>query len=402
MNARDRIVELVRVRAGDLLDNRSNWRRHPERQRAALRGLLAEVGYADALLARRDRGRLVLVDGHMRKSLDPDQVVPVLVLDVTEGEADKLLLALDPLAGLARPDPEALLALISRVSTRSEALAELIEGLSREAGLGLSRLLSDPEQIPVQVEPRTKPGDLVVVGNQRILCGDARSRADMRRLMARQRADMLLSDPPYGVSYVGKTKRALRIKGDEASGIEALLSAAFARAGEVLGQGAPIYLFSPSGEGFVVFGNAFLAQGWRLHQTLVWVKDVAVLGHGDYHYQHEPILYGYTPSEGRRGRGASGWYGGDGQRSVIEVPRPKSSADHPTAKPVELVRRLIANSSRRDQAVLDPFTGSGTTLVGCELLGRRGFGMEIDPAYCDVTVARLEALTGKRARRRLP
>ena len=132
----------------------------------------------------------------------------------------------------------------------------------------------------------------------------------------------------------------------------------------------------------------------------MWVKDVPVLGHGDYHYVHEPILYGYAPSERRRGRGAGGWYGGNGQRSVIEVPRPKASADHPTSKPVELVRRLIANSSRSGQAVLDPFVGSGTTLVACELLGRRGFGVELDTSYCDVAIARLEALTGVRARRR--
>ena len=259
MRARDRVAELVRVRAGDLADHPANWRRHPARQRAALRGLLSEVGYADALLARRDGDRLVLVDGHLRKSLDPDQVVPVLVLDVTEAEAEKLLLALDPLAGLARPDPEALARLIGRVRTESEGLADLIEGLAREARLGLSRLLTDPEEIPDEAEPRARPGDLFVVGEHRLLCGDARSGPDMRSLMAGERADLLVTDPPYGVGYVGKTKRALQIAGDEASGLQALLAAALARAGEVLAAGAPIYLYSPAGEGSVVFARAFLA-----------------------------------------------------------------------------------------------------------------------------------------------
>jgi DNA modification methylase len=400
MSARDRVIELVRVRAGDLAEHPSNWRRHPAHQRAALRGLLSEVGYADALIARRDADRLVLIDGHLRKSLDPDQVVPVLVLDVSEQEADKLLLALDPLAGLARPDPVALQDLIGRVRTQSDALAELIEGLARQARIGLSRMLTDPEQIPQAPEPRARPGDLFCIGSQRLLCGDARSRSDLRRLMGRATADLLVTDPPYGVGYVGKTKRALRIAGDEAGGLRALLDTAFARAGEVLRAGAPIYVFSPAGELSVVFAQAFCAQGWRLHQTIVWVKDVPVLGHADYHYRHEPILYGYVPSETSRGRGKAGWYGGDAQHSVIEVPRPKASADHPTQKPVELIRRLIANSSRSGQGVLDPFCGSGTTLVACELLGRRGFGVEIDPGYCDVALARLEALTGARANRR--
>ncbi len=400
MSVADRILELVRVRAGDLVDNESNWRRHPARQREALRGLLSEVGYADALLARREGERLVLVDGHLRKSLDPEQVVPVLVLDLTEEEADKLLLALDPLASLARPDPESLARLLARVSTQSDGLADLIEGLAREARAGLSRLLTDPEQIPEEAEPRTRPGDLFVVGEHRLLCGDARSGQDMARLMAGEAADLLLTDAPYGLGYVGKTKRALTIAGDEASGLRELLSSALARSGEVLAAGAPVYLFSPAGELSVVFVQAFLAQGWRLHQTLVWLKDTPVLGHADYLYVHEPIVFGYAPSRRRRGRGASGWYGGNAERSVIEVPRPKASADHPTTKPVELIRRLVANSSRSGQAVLDPFVGSGTTLVACELLGRRGFGMEIDPAYCDVALARLEAATGTRARRR--
>jgi len=122
-----------------------------------------------------------------------------------------------------------------------------------------------------------------------------------------------------------------------------------------------------------------------------------VLGHADYHYRHEPIAYGYTQGSGRRGRGAKGWYGGNSQCSVIEVPRPAASRDHPTMKPVELIRRCLLNSSKEGFRVLDPFCGSGSTLVACELMGRRGYGMEIEPSYCDVAVARFEALTGEKA-----
>jgi DNA modification methylase len=109
----------------------------------------------------------------------------------------------------------------------------------------------------------------------------------------------------------------------------------------------------------VVFLHAFLSQGWRLHQTLVWVKDSTVLGHGDYHYRHEPIAFGYVPGPGRWGRGANGWYGGNDQSSVIEVARPAASREHPTTKPVELIRRCLVNSTKEGDRVLDPFCGSG-------------------------------------------
>src|SRR5438094_10585893 len=137
---RDRVVDLLRVRASDLAPNPANWRRHPDRQRSALRGLLRQIGYADALLARRDGDRLVLVDGHLRQSLDPDQVVPVLVLDLDESEAEVLLLTLDPLAAMATPDPVALSDLLERVEASSAAVRELLASLARSAGLPMAPL----------------------------------------------------------------------------------------------------------------------------------------------------------------------------------------------------------------------------------------------------------------------
>jgi DNA modification methylase len=392
---RDRVVELVRVRAGDLAPHPANWRRHPERQRSALRALLRDIGYADALLARRQGDSLVLIDGHLRRSLDPEQMVPVLVVDLTDAEADTLLATLDPMSAWAETDPDALGALLDRVQTSSQAVADLLADLARGAGLPVRPVLSDPDEVPeLPAEPKTRPGDLWMVGNHRVLCGDATSEQEMARLMAGQRADALWTDPPYGVDYQGRTSRALRIAGDSPGGLGELLSAAFSRAGAVLAPGARIYVAHPAGPGSVVFLQAFLAQGWRLHQTLVWVKDHMVLGHGDYHYRHEPIAYGYAPGAGRWGRGAKGWYGGNDRSSVLEIPRPSASRDHPTVKPVELIRRCLANSTAEGDLVLDPFCGSGSTLVAAELLTLKGYGMEIDPAYCDVIVSRLEASTG--------
>jgi DNA modification methylase len=201
------------------------------------------------------------------------------------------------------------------------------------------------------------------------------------------------------VGYVGKTPRALRIANDQAPDLEEFLGRAFGAAGAVLCPGAAIYICHPAGPLQAVFLRAFSGQGWELRQSLVWVKDSLVLGHADYHWRHEPILYGFAPGPGRRGRGSKGWFGGNAQTSVFELPRPKASRDHPTMKPVELVRRCLLNSSQADDRILDPFAGSGTTLVAAELSGRRGFGVEIDPRYCDVALDRLAEVTGEKPRR---
>jgi DNA modification methylase len=391
------VVELVRIRAGDLVPNRANWRRHPAHQRAAVEGLLREIGYADALLARRDGDALILIDGHLRQSLDPDQVVPVLILDVSEAESETLLATLDPLAALAGSDTEAHAALLQRIESTDDEVRALLERLAREAGIA-PVLPPDPDDVPVSPPSRTQRGDLWVVGGHRLLCGDATEPSDMERLMAGERADVVWTDPPYGVNYVGKTSRAMKVAGDAPEGLRELLRRAFSAFDPVLSAGAAIYLCHQSGPGALEVLRAFTDQGWRLHQTLIWVKDTLVLGHTDYHYRHEPIAYGFAPGGGRRGRGGAGWYGGDAEDSILEVARPKASRQHPTMKPVELVIRCLRNSTRPGDRVLDPFGGSGTTLAAAQMLGRRGYAIELDPSYCDVAIARLEALTGVEAK----
>ena len=148
------------------------------------------------------------------------------------------------------------------------------------------------------------------------------------------------------------------------------------------------------------FCRAFVDVGWSFRQTIIWAKDAFVLGRSDYHYRHEPIVYGYKPGPGRLGRGGQGWFGGNNQSSLLEVPRPRSSRDHPTMKPPELVAVCLRNSSRRGEIVLDAFGGSGSTVIACEQLGRKARLIEIDPGYCDVVVSRWERLTGSRAVRR--
>jgi len=190
MEIRDRVVELRRVRAKDLIPNKKNWRRHPKVQTKTLRGLLDEIGIAAALLARElPDGRLQLVDGHLRSEMMPDELVPVLVLDLNEGEADKLLLTLDPLAGMATADSERLVALLDSVRTDDPAIQALLDDLRAQEGLLLGNLndLADPEpQIDKAEELRSKwgteAGQLWQAGPHRLVCGDSRDPDTIRRL----------------------------------------------------------------------------------------------------------------------------------------------------------------------------------------------------------------------------
>lgn len=256
--------------------------------------------------------------------------------------------------------------------------------------------LTDPNAVPAEAPAITKPGNLWILGDHRLLCGDSTKMNSVQAVLKGVRPCLVVTDPPYGVDYVGKTKDALTIKNDGSEGLLALLTDTFTHLSHVLDDGAAVYVCHPAGKLSAVFAAVF-ASTFRLHETLVWVKDSMVLGHSDYHYRHEPILFGYKAGGGRRGRGGEGWYGDNAQTSVLEVPRPKASEQHPTMKPVELLEIMIRNSSPVGGDVLDPFLGSGSTLLACEKAGRRCFGLELDPKYCDVIVKRWEDFTGRKA-----
>ncbi len=254
------------------------------------------------------------------------------------------------------------------------------------AGLTAKTNPDDAPPLPVG-EPESKLGEVYELGPHRVMCGDATDPEQVLELMAGDQAEALWTDPPYGVSYVGRTPAALTIRNDDADGLPGLLRGAFAAADGVLAPSARFYVASPAGPLGTEFRLAIRDVGWQLHQSLVWVKNAIVLGHSDYQYRHEDVLYGWTPGPGRPGRGrhkGSRWQGGNDQASVFSVDRPVRNAVHPTAKPVQLITAQLRNSTRRGDVVLDPFAGSGSTLIACEMLGRRCRAMEIDPAYVDV------------------
>ncbi len=202
---------------------------------------------------------------------------------------------------------------------------------------------------------------------------------------------MLLTDPPYGVSYVGKTKDALTIENDSKGDSELLdfLVDAFCNAKSFMGDGAAFYVFHADSKGHV-FRNALDAAGLAVRECLVWVKNSLVLGRQDYQWRHEPCLYGWKD-------GAHKWYSDRKQTTVLEFDRPTANREHPTMKPVPLLAYLVSNSTKAGDSVLDAFGGSGSTLVACEKLGRRCLTMEVDPHYCDVIIQRWEGMTGLKA-----
>lgn len=247
-------------------------------------------------------------------------------------------------------------------------------------------------------EPITKRGDLWILGRHRLLCGDSTQLEDYNKLMAGALAQMIWTDPPYNVAYQGgnhgdpSRTNGLKIQNDSMSD-EQFYQFLYDMYSNLLIHtlpGAAIYVAHADSEG-ANFRNALKNSGWLLKQCLVWVKQSLVMGRQDYHWKHEPILYGWAP-------GAShNWYSDRKQTTVLEFNRPSRNTEHPTMKPVELVEYCMNNSSKVNDLVVDPFGGSGTTLIAAEKLGRRCCTIELDPKYCDVIKSRWEKYTGKKA-----
>lgn len=257
---------------------------------------------------------------------------------------------------------------------------------SKEDDFDLDKALDEIE------EPISKPGAIWRLGQHRLMCGDSTKKEDVIRLMDKQNADMLLTDPPYNVNYEGKTADALKIENDNMNQTEFynFLLDSFRNMYEVAKNGSSIYVFHADTEG-LNFRNAFKSVGFKLAQCLVWVKNTFVIGRQDYQWRHEPILYGWKEGTGHY------FVDNRKQSTVLEFDKPSRNAEHPTMKPIDLLVYLIKNSSKENQLILDLFGGSGSTLIAAEQTQRICYTMELDPRYCDVIVKRWETLTGKKA-----
>jgi DNA modification methylase len=235
----------------------------------------------------------------------------------------------------------------------------------------------------------TEPGDLWVLGEHRLLCGDSTQGEQLERVLERSASDMIFTDLPYNTAYVGKTTRRMTIQNDNLGDqFGAFLSAA-CRAMLAVNSGA-IYICMSSRELHNLF-QAFSQAGGHWSTYVIWAKSTFTLGHSDYQKQFEPILYGWREGSPHH------WCGDRDQGDVWFIDKPCANKEHPTMKPVELVERAIKNSSRQGDVVLDPFGGAGSTLLAAARTGRRARIVEIDPRYADVIIRRWEKYSGRQA-----
>lgn len=355
-------------------------------------------------LMRREDG-MVIAGNHRWEAaqLDPPyaSLPAVPMFGLTDDEA--MTIALRDNENYAVWDDREVAVILGRLADRGVDLG--LTGFSRESVTSILDKFSparqddepDPDAVPEPPKkPRSKVGEVYELGPHRLVCGDGRDPSIMAKLFGDEKIDVMWTDPPYGVDYVGKTADALTIDNDTKFEAGPLFDAVLDALDEYMKPGARYYVACPVGMVQYEWLQSIIAHGWRYHQKLVWVKSVIVLGHSDYHFRHEDILYGYKPGRGRTGRGAhSGtkWYGGNDKDSVFEVAKPSRSAEHPTMKPIDLILPMLTNSSRRGDNVVDPFGGSGSTLIACEMLGRRCFMSELAPKYCDVIRERYETFT---------
>lgn len=285
------------------------------------------------------------------------------------------------------------------------------------------------EEDAANAPTRCNPGDVWELGRHRLMCGDSTKEADVAKLMGGEQTDLLLTDPPYNVDYQSGTKDKMKIANDNMDDVAfvGFLTAAFNCAIQAMRPGAAFYVWHADSKGYE-FRTALKEVGLTLRETLIWVKNALVLGRQDYQWRHEPCLYGWKD-------GAAHYFVDDrSQSTVIEdagvdyrklkkdellklvlqltdvsVPntviyedKPTKNDIHPTMKPVKLMARLIKNSTKQEQLVLDLFGGSGSTLIACEQINRKCFTMEYDPKYCDAILDRWEKLTGEEAERITP
>lgn len=256
----------------------------------------------------------------------------------------------------------------------------------------LDNVVDDEYEVELPEDPKTKNGNIYKLGNHYLMCGDSTNAEDVKKLMNNQLADLIVTDPPYNVNYEGKTDNNLKIMNDnmEDNQFYSFLESAFINLYDSIKAGGSIYVFHADTEG-LNFRKAMMSSGFKLAECLVWVKNAFVMGRQDYHWKHEPVLYGWKP-------GTSHYFINDrSQSTVLEFDKPIRNEEHPTMKPIDLIAYLINNSSKKDEIVLDLFGGSGTTMIACEQTNRKAFIMELDPRYCDVIVDRWEKFTNQKA-----
>ena len=364
-----------------------NSRTHSGEQIAQIAASIREFGWTNPVLIDEDNG---IIAGHGRimaaRKLAIEEVPCIQLSHLTEAQQRALIIADNQLALNSGWDMDMLKVELQDLKTEDFDLDLLgfddifIDGLMNE--IDPNEGLTDEDAVPeIPVEPKTKIGDVWILGNHRLMCGDSTSIDAVEQLMDGQKADMVFTDPPYGVDYEG-------IHNDSRDGLEDLLRSVFANYITASKTGASIYCFH-SDRCADLFHKVF-REFFHFSSMIIWAKNSLTLSQTDYQSQHEPCLYGWMDN------GSHSWYSDRKQTSVWRFDKEKVIG-HTTPKPVGLVEKAISNSSKSGDSILDLFAGSGSTLIASEKIGRSAKVMELDPKYCDVIIKRWQDFTGNKA-----
>lgn len=367
------------------IDSLTPYERNPRNNDQAVAGVVASIrqyGFIGAIIVNKDR---VIINGHTRVKAMKElgaETIPAIVVDHLTPEQERALRIADNKTGeVAEWNEELLKAELQALQEAgfdmdalgfdTSEIDELIGGTTDEIGA------TDPNEVPETPEvPVSKPGEVYRLGKHLLACGDSTKAEDVAKVCKPGEAGLWLTDPPYNVDYHGSDGQSIQNDSMEDSKFREFLRAAFAVAEKSMKPGAAFYIFHADSEGYNFRGACF-DIGLKVRQCLVWKKNSLVLGRQDYHWIHEPCLYGWKDGA------AHEWYADRSQTTVMEFNKPKKNDLHPTMKPVEMLVYLVKNSTKRGDVVLDTFGGSGSTLIACQQTGRVCRMVELDPKYCD-------------------
>ena len=399
-------MKIEHVEVSKLIPYARNARTHSEAQVAQIAASVKEFGWTNPILVDGEKG---IIAGHGRlaaaRMLGMDKVPVIELAHLSATQKKALILADNKLALNAGWDDEILLNEFEELKLEGYDLdltgfsADEIDGMKPQV---IEDGLTDDDAVPeVPEEPITKLGDVWILGNHRLMCGDSTSIDAVDKLMAGDKASLVFTDPPWNVAYGTnlannaqgyKQRTILNDNFSSTKEWEQFLSGVTASIISVTNKGCPIYCVMGASE-WPAIDKALRDAGFHWSSTIIWAKDTLVLSRKDYHTQYEPIWYGWK-NDGARICAVE-----DRKQSDLwECKRPKRSELHPTTKPVELIERAVLNSSHEKTVVFEPFGGSGSTLIACEKTNRHARVMELDPKYCDVIIKRWEEFTGKKAK----
>ena len=387
-------LKIVYLPPGELTPYEKNARRHAPHDIDAIVASIEMAGFNDPIGIWGEKN--IIVEGHGRQIAAIQMglsKVPCIRLDhMTDEQRRAYALAHNKTAELSEWDFGKLEEELAHLQIDGIDMSQFDFDLSGIGGVDSEPIQEDNYDVKLPDEPKSKRGQIYILGNHRLMCGDSTDTADVDRLLDGQKADLYLTDPPYNVDYEGATSEKLKIANDKMKDADfrSFLCSAFTAAKRAIKAGAAFYIWHAESEGFN-FRAACKDAGFTVRQCLIWEKNTLVLGRQDYQWKHEPCLYGWNDG------GSHAWYSDRKQTTILNFDKPLRNREHPTMKPVALFDYLIQNSTKREDIVFDGFAGSGTTIVACEQDDRKAYAMELDPHYVDVIIARWENFTGEKA-----